>query len=78
MLCSFVKEVFDYISLIRIYLAPILPKDVPHLHLIEKQIIYDVQPEENDRGKISKPAQSVQIRNLGATEWKQYSANKLM
>ncbi len=74
-LCSFVAEAFDYTAHIQIFLARISPKHQAELHSIEKAMIYQEQPEENQRDKKSKPETEMQLHHRGETVWRQCSKN---
>ncbi len=48
-----VSENFNYINRLKIHVAPVAPEDT---RLVEANLIYQLQPEDNLRGKASSPA----------------------
>jgi hypothetical protein len=58
-----ISECIDYVASVRIYVCPLPDSDKSTIARLERELIFDMQPKVNSRGKARKPTADLAIRH---------------
>jgi len=62
-----VSEAFDFTKYLKIFLCPLKEEDPQHIKIVERNLLYDLQPTGTTGGKESEPSNRLKISHRNAT-----------